>query len=73
MIEYLPLIQGGLTMIDILSLIGIGVLVAIFWFIMGIGTARMIVDTDKHKFSLFCIFFWPIVLGIYAYAGDIDL
>lgn len=52
-----------------IALIGIGIICAFLWTVLGIGVARMVAEINKDNFSLFHVLLWPISLCVFATTG----
>jgi hypothetical protein len=58
--------------VDEWALIGIGALVAIMYFVIGLGVARMMGKIKNRDIRIFDVFFWLLVCGVFATVGDCE-
>lgn len=57
-------------MIDLITL-GIGIVSAVIYMTIGLGAARITAKVKDRGLRLFDLFFWPIVLCVFAMFDDI--
>ncbi len=58
--------------IEDMALIGCGVIVAFFYFLIGLGVARMLAKIKGAELRIFHVFLWFIVCGVFAASGDCE-
>jgi hypothetical protein len=58
--------------IDDFAVAGIGALITALYMLMGIGAARMLAKIKDRELRIFDVFFWFVVLGVFASIGDCE-